>query len=72
MPPDDAGGVQRLMAFAVAPSLTTDAVLAALRQRIDSAFMPRPLCLVPALPRNALGKLPEEHIRQLVAAADGR
>jgi acyl-coenzyme A synthetase/AMP-(fatty) acid ligase len=72
MPPGEADGVARLMAFVVAPGLAAEAILAALRQRIDPAFMPRPLCLVSALPRNALGKLPEEDIRQLVAAADGR
>jgi acyl-coenzyme A synthetase/AMP-(fatty) acid ligase len=72
MPPDEGGAVTRLMAFVVAPQLTGDAILAALRARIDPAFMPRPLCLVGALPRNSLGKLPEAHIRQLVAAADGR
>lgn len=71
MPPEDERGVTRLVAFVVAPGLTTDAILAGLRQRIDPAFMPRPLCLVEALPRNSLGKLPEEHIRRLVAVADG-
>ena len=40
----------------------------ALRQRIDAAFLPRPLCLVDALPRNATGKLP----RQALDPARGR
>lgn len=71
MPPENEGGVTRLMAFAVAPGLTAETILAGLRRRIDPAFMPRPLCLVQSLPRNALGKLPEEHIRRLVAVADG-
>jgi acyl-coenzyme A synthetase/AMP-(fatty) acid ligase len=71
MPPEEKAHVTRLMAFAVAPGLTPEIILAGLRARIDPAFMPRPLCVVEALPRNALGKLPEEHIRQLVAVADG-
>jgi acyl-coenzyme A synthetase/AMP-(fatty) acid ligase len=74
MPPETQSqtesGITRLMAFAVAPGLSADAILAALRQRIDPAFMPRPLCLVNALPRNALGKLPAEHLSQLLAVAD--
>ena len=32
----------------------------ALRQRIDSAFLPRPLHFVDALPRNETGKLPRQ------------
>jgi acyl-coenzyme A synthetase/AMP-(fatty) acid ligase len=73
MPPEETTEeVTRLMAFVVAPSLTVEIILAALRQRIDPAFMPRPLCLVPALPRNSVGKLPAEQLRQLLAvAADG-
>jgi acyl-coenzyme A synthetase/AMP-(fatty) acid ligase len=38
-----------------------------LRQRIDAAFLPRPLHLVPALPRNTLGKLPRDEIARLLA-----
>ena len=72
MPPESgAEEVTRLMAFVVAPALTAEAVLAALRTRIDPAFMPRPLCLVPSLPRNDVGKLPAAELRQLLAVADG-
>ncbi|HUH83235.1 MAG TPA: AMP-ligase, partial [Stellaceae bacterium] len=68
--PESAGaGVTRLMALVVAPGLTPDAILAALRRRIDAAFLPRPLCFVDALPRNALGKLPREALLALVAKA---
>ena len=38
----------------------------ALRQRIDAAFLPRPLVLVGALPRNATGKLPRRALEELV------
>ncbi|MDE2401444.1 MAG: acyl-CoA synthetase [Burkholderiales bacterium] len=65
---DDAGhgdGVVRLMAFVVAPGLDLAQLQAALRQRIDPAFMPRPLHLVDALPRNATGKLPHAALLDL-------
>lgn len=60
-------GVSRLAAFVVAPGRSADYILAELRRRIDVAFLPRPLCLVPALPRNALGKLPHDEIQRLIA-----
>lgn len=62
-------GVGRLAAFVVAPGRSADFILAELRRRIDPAFLPRPICLVPALPRNALGKLPRDEIQRLIAAA---
>ncbi len=55
-----------MTAFVVAPGLTADMVLAALRERIDPAFLPRPLCLVESLPRNETGKLPREAVDELV------
>jgi hypothetical protein len=61
--------VSRLAAFVVAPDRSADGILAELRRRIDVAFLPRPLCLVPALPRNALGKLPHAEIQRLIAEA---
>jgi acyl-coenzyme A synthetase/AMP-(fatty) acid ligase len=64
---DDRDTVSRLVAFAVAPGLSADAILAAMRQRIDAAFLPRPLHLVPSLPRNTLGKLPREEIMRMLA-----
>jgi acyl-CoA synthetase (AMP-forming)/AMP-acid ligase II len=61
--------VSRLAAFVVAPGRNAEFILAELRRRIDSAFLPRPVCLVPALPRNALGKLPREEVLRLIADA---
>jgi acyl-coenzyme A synthetase/AMP-(fatty) acid ligase len=52
MPEQEDGAVTRLTAFVVAPGLTRETVMNALRQRIDAAFLPRPLCLVESLPRN--------------------
>jgi acyl-coenzyme A synthetase/AMP-(fatty) acid ligase len=59
--------VPRLMAFAVAPGLSPATLRQALRERIDPAFMPRPLVLVDALPRNTTGKLPRAALATLAA-----
>ncbi len=59
--------VPRLMAFAVAPGLSAATLRRALRERIDPAFMPRPLVLLDALPRNATGKLPRAALAALAA-----
>jgi acyl-coenzyme A synthetase/AMP-(fatty) acid ligase len=59
------GKVVRPVAFVVAPGLTREAVLAALRERMDPVFLPRPLYLVNALPRNATGKLPRAALAAL-------
>ncbi len=65
--PDDSNHdtVVRLMAFVVAPSMTSAALIAALKVRIDSTFLPRPLVLLESLPRNATGKLPREALQTL-------
>ena len=67
--PEPAAGetVTRLMAFAVAPGLSPAALRRALRARIDPAFMPRPLVLLDALPRNTTGKLPRAALAALAA-----
>jgi acyl-coenzyme A synthetase/AMP-(fatty) acid ligase len=59
--------VTRLLAFVVAPELAPADLQRALRERIDAAFMPRPLFFVAALPRNATGKLPRDVLTALVA-----
>jgi acyl-coenzyme A synthetase/AMP-(fatty) acid ligase len=63
------GPVARLMAVAVAPTLTPEAILRVLRERIDAAFLPRPLVLAEILPRNALGKLPRTELLRLLGRA---
>ncbi|MEP6789731.1 MAG: AMP-binding protein [Ramlibacter sp.] len=69
MPEQEAAdGVTRLGAFAVAPGLTVATLRAALRERIDPIFMPRPLVLLDDLPRNTTGKLTRETIETLVEA----
>ena len=59
--------VVRLVAFVVAPGLTRERILAALRSRIDAAFLPRRVIFVPSLPRDPTGKLPAERLAQLAA-----
>jgi len=66
-PKPDEQHVGRLMALAVAPGLRSEAILRALRERLDAAFLPRPLVVVDDLPRNELGKLPREALLQLIA-----
>lgn len=68
--PDDADegdGVTRLTAFVVAPSMDVRTVMAGLRLRLDAIFLPRPLVLVEALPRNATGKLTRQALQGLYA-----
>jgi len=62
--------VQRLTALVVATGTTQDEIRQQLRQRIDPAFVPRQIILVPELPRNATGKLPMERLRAMAARAD--
>ncbi|KAK44942.1 beta-hydroxyacyl-ACP dehydratase [Caballeronia jiangsuensis] len=64
--PADSETVRRLMALVVAPELAAADLQRALRERIDAAFMPRPLLFVDSLPRNATGKLPREVLTQLI------
>jgi len=60
--------VSRVAACVVAPRLAAGQVLAALRERVDPVFLPRPLLLVARLPRNETGKLPQEALLALAAA----
>jgi acyl-coenzyme A synthetase/AMP-(fatty) acid ligase len=65
----DLGLALRVSALAVAPGLTAASILERLRESVDPAFLPRPLVLVAALPRNALGKLPREQLLGALRAA---
>ncbi len=71
MPDDkeaDGRNVTRLMAFVVAPGARPADLLAALRERIDAIFLPRPLVLLDALPRSGTGKLPRDTLVALAQA----
>lgn len=61
-----ADGVRRIAALAVAPGLEPAGLLGALRVGLDPVFLPRPLRLVAALPRNETGKLPREAVLALL------
>jgi acyl-coenzyme A synthetase/AMP-(fatty) acid ligase len=58
--------LMRLTAVVVAPGKTREDIQRALRWSIDPVFLPRPLLLVPKLPRNETGKLPREALRRLI------
>lgn len=60
----------RMAAFVVAPDRTPDDILAALRTRIDPVFLPRRVVKVDRLPRNDVGKLPEQALAALRAQLD--
>jgi acyl-coenzyme A synthetase/AMP-(fatty) acid ligase len=66
----DALGVHRIAALAVAPGLDEHVILDALRRAIDPLFLPRPLRLVAALPRNETGKLPRVALLELLQHHD--
>jgi acyl-coenzyme A synthetase/AMP-(fatty) acid ligase len=60
----------RLLAVVVAPDRSADSILLELRGRLDPLFLPRRVIRVPALPRNALGKLPREALLRMVMQDD--
>ena len=63
---DDAG-IVRLVAFVVAPGVSRERIVAALRERIDGAFVPRRVVHVDALPREATGKITVAALAALAA-----
>jgi acyl-coenzyme A synthetase/AMP-(fatty) acid ligase len=65
--PDPVPGHEaRLAALVIAPGRTVEEIHAALRERIDPVFLPRPLMLVEKLPRAATGKLPRAALAELL------
>ncbi len=60
------GNTMRLAAVVVAPTHTVETLQAELRRKIAPAFLPRPLKLVPSLPRNGTSKLPREALLELI------
>ncbi len=72
VPEQEGAAVTRLTAYVVAPALGSEELMEALRQRIDAAFLPRPLYFVHALPRNEVGKLPLQSFAEFEAELAGR
>jgi acyl-coenzyme A synthetase/AMP-(fatty) acid ligase len=68
---DVVGTIYRVAAAVVAPGLNAKHILECLAGSVDPAFLPRPLMLVDALPRNELGKLPRGKLLELLASRSG-
>ena len=59
---------ERLCLLVCAPGMTVAQVLEGLRPHVDSVFLPRPLILLPSLPRNETGKLPQTTLQKMYDA----
>ena len=70
LPPDDLdrNPGARLAAFVVAPTRSAEQIVAALRERVEAVFLPRPVVMVEALPRDAVGKLSRRALAALRGA----
>lgn len=66
LPEADRASTARLACLVVAPALENREILAALRQKVDPAFLPRPLFRVDSLPRTTTGKLPRQALLDLL------
>lgn len=71
LPAEPGRRVGRIAALVVAPQLDEAALMAALRPLMDPVFLPRPLRLVGALPRNETGKLPRDALLAMLQPAAG-
>jgi acyl-coenzyme A synthetase/AMP-(fatty) acid ligase len=67
----DAMGIRRIAALVVAPDTDEHRILDVLRESVDAVFLPRPLRIVPALPRNETGKLPRGLLLQMLHGQPG-
>jgi len=56
---------ERLVAMVVAPNLKPADIVDALKPVVDPVFLPRPVYMVPALPRQETGKLASSAIRRM-------
>jgi acyl-coenzyme A synthetase/AMP-(fatty) acid ligase len=63
------GRVHRVAAAVVAPDLSASDILGAMARSVDPAFLPRPLLLVPELPRNEVGKTGRAQLLALLRQA---
>ena len=68
LPDDVTDGVVRLVAFVVAPRLSARQIVDALRPHVESAFLPRRVVHVDALPRQATGKITAQALREFALA----
>ncbi len=66
MPEEKEESITRLVAFVVAPGETVESILSALRTKIASVFLPRPVYLIETLPRNHTGKFLRKDAETLI------
>lgn len=59
--------LERLAALVVAPELSVSDILGALKDKVEPVFLPRPILLVSALPRQETGKLAIKAVQELFA-----
>jgi acyl-coenzyme A synthetase/AMP-(fatty) acid ligase len=71
VPDEVPDAVVRPVAFVVAPELTREAIISALRHRLEAPFVPRRVVHVAALPREATGKLTRDSLRRFAKAQLG-
>lgn len=71
-PDNDTSGVNRLIAFVIAPALTEKQISKALSEMIDPVFLPRPIIKVDTLPRSETGKLTHSNLQKLYTELDNR
>jgi acyl-coenzyme A synthetase/AMP-(fatty) acid ligase len=64
--PDSVATIRRLAALVVAPGRNARQIRERLATSVDPAFLPRPLKIVDALPRNELGKLPRDRLIEML------
>jgi acyl-coenzyme A synthetase/AMP-(fatty) acid ligase len=71
VPDEVPDAVVRPVAFVVAPELPREAIIAALRTRLEPPFVPRRVVHVAELPREATGKLTRETLRRFARSQLG-
>lgn len=69
LPDEVPGAATRPLAFVVAPRRSAREIVAALRRELESAFVPRRVLHVAALPREATGKLTSAALRHFALTA---
>ncbi len=65
--PEPDEGASRLAAFVVAPGLNQHDIHAALLEKLDPLFLPRPVVFLDSLPRDGNGKIRAAAVSELVA-----
>ena len=73
LPPESSATnfLARMQVFAVSSTQSAQSILLALREQIEPVFLPRSVRLVPALPRNAVGKLTIQALRTMAGQISG-